>query len=60
MVLVTKSEKEIIKKAFPDICVVRTVKQKSKRHCYYCEESKGAMELLAELRKPTLVGGKGE
>ena len=39
MILITKEEKDAISKFFPDAHIVRTMRQKSKRHRYYCEES---------------------
>lgn len=50
MILVTKEEKEIIAKTYPRAHIVRTAKQRSKRHHYYCEENQGVMTLLAQLR----------
>lgn len=51
MVRITKEEKDIICKRFPKVHIVRTVKQRSKRHTYYCEESRGVISLLNQLRK---------
>ena len=50
MVLVTKSEKEAILKRFPRVGMVRTMKQRSKRHRYYCEEAPQVMRYLDKLR----------
>ena len=50
MVAINKAEKEAIHARYPNVHIVRTMKQKSKRHRYYCEESTGAMRLLNELR----------
>lgn len=50
MVAISKQEKEAIVKRFPNVHIVRTMKQKSKRHRYYCEESKGVMRFLEETR----------
>lgn len=50
MVAINKQEKEAILKRFPRTHIVRTVKAKSKRHRYYCEESSGVMRYLGELR----------
>lgn len=52
MVLINKQEKEIIAERFPDVHIVRTMKQDSKRHHYYCEEAKRVMRLLNKLRNP--------
>lgn len=53
MIAITKEEKEIIAKTFPRAHIVRTMKQKSKRHRYYCEENRGVMALLEQLRDTT-------
>lgn len=50
MVAITKSEKEVIAKQFPKAHIVRTMKQKSKRHHYYCEETRAVMKCLNEIR----------
>lgn len=52
MIIISANEKEIISKRLPDVHIRRTVKQKSKRHKYYMEESKSAMRLLKDLRRP--------
>ena len=51
MILITKEEKDAISKFFPDAHIVRTMRQKSKRHRYYCEESVGVMKCLGEVRE---------
>ena len=51
MIAISAKEKNIIAEKMPNVHIRRTVKQKSKRHRYYMEESKGAMRLLASLRK---------
>lgn len=51
MVLVNKEEKEAILKSCPRARFFRTVKQKSKRHHYYVEESKLVMYALNEYRE---------
>ena len=50
MIAISKQEKEAIVKRFPKAHIVRTMKHKSKRHHYYCEESKGVMRYLDEVR----------
>lgn len=50
MIAINKSEKEVINKRLPNVHIVRTMKQKSKRHHYYCEENKQVMQLLSEIR----------
>ena len=51
MIAINKKEKEAISKMFPNVHIVRTAKQRSKRHRYYCEENRGAMALLKSLRE---------
>lgn len=53
MVAITKEESQVIRQRFPNAHIVRTMKQKSKRHHYYCEETKRVMNTLAELRSDT-------
>ncbi len=61
MVMINKAEKDAIAKKFPYVHIVRTMRQKSKRHRYYCEEAKPAMRYLEQLRNPEKVekGKKG-
>lgn len=51
MILITKEEKDAISKFFPDAHIVRTMRQKSKRHRYYCEEAPGVMKYLGYVRE---------
>lgn len=51
MILINKLEKEAISERFPDVHIVRTMKQKSKRHRYYCEETKQVMRFLRKQRQ---------
>lgn len=50
MILITKDEKEAIAQRYPEAHIVRTMRQKSKRHRYYVEESRSVMKLLNQLR----------
>lgn len=50
MIAINKAEKEVISTRFPNVHIVRTMKQKSKRHHYYCEESKNVIKLLRDIR----------
>lgn len=51
MILVDKREKDAILKRFPDAKITRTVRQKSKRHRYYCEETRHIINFLSKYRK---------
>lgn len=59
MVEISKREKDIIAERFPNVHIVRTMRQKSKRHHYYCEESRGVMKYLEEARNH-LTRGDGQ
>ena len=51
MIAINKAESEIIRKRCPKAHIVRTMRQKSSRHHYYCEESRKVMQILDEIRK---------
>ena len=50
MIQINKSEREIINKKFPRAHIVRTMKNDSRRHHYYCEETKQILHLLNSIR----------
>ena len=50
MIAINKAESEAIRNRFPTAHIVRTLKQKSKRHHYYCEETRRVLNYLEELR----------
>lgn len=52
MVAITADEKKSILKKYPNVHIVRTMKQDSKRHHYYMEEQPSPMKLLRSIRNP--------
>ena len=50
MIAINAYEKDAIREKFPHVHIVRTMKQDSKRHHYYCEESRGVMNMLRQMR----------
>lgn len=50
MIAINKAEKEVIASEFPNVHIVRTMKQKSKRHHYYCEETPRVLQCLNRMR----------
>jgi hypothetical protein len=50
MIAIRAEEKEAVSARFPDVHIVRTVKQKSKRHRYYCEETRRVVRFLSGMR----------
>lgn len=53
MIAINKAEKEAVASRFPNVHIVRTMKKKSKRHHYYCEESIEVVRFLRMLRGET-------
>ena len=51
MIAINKAEKQAVSAQFPNAHIVRTMKQKSKRHHYYCEETKKIMKFLNNMRE---------
>ena len=51
MIAITADEKKTIQEQYPDVHIVRTMKQDSKRHHYYMTEDKKPMKLLRRLRE---------
>ena len=58
MIAINKAEKDAISARFPNAHIVRTMKQKSKRHHYYCEESKPVMRYLDMVRSGGVATNK--
>lgn len=50
MIAITLAEKNAICEKYPNVHVVRTMKQRSKRHRYYMAEEPAAMRVLRRLR----------
>lgn len=50
MITITKDEAVYMREKMRDVHIVRTAKQRSKRHKYYMTEETRAMRLLAEYR----------
>ena len=48
MIAITKEEKELLKEKFPYEKFPRTMKQKSKRHKYFCVEREEMMRAIAD------------
>lgn len=51
MVSITKEEAKAIREKLPNVHIVRTMKQKSKRGHYFCEESRQAIKFLKNFRQ---------
>lgn len=58
MVKITKAEKKAIMERFPDAHIRRTMKQRSERGNYYCEESRKVMEFLERYRKERCLSSR--
>lgn len=51
MIRIDKHEAAYLRERFPDVTITRTMKQRSKRHNYYVEESRKVLGALEKLRK---------
>lgn len=59
MVPISKEEKKALCERFTHLHTVRTMRQKSKRHRYYCEEAPAAMKALRQIRNRNVVETHG-
>lgn len=50
MILINKDEAAALRERYPGVHIVRTMKQKSKRGRYYCEETPKVMRFISEIR----------
>ena len=50
MILISREEKLAVLDKFPNVHIVRTMKQDSKRHRYYMVEEPGPMRLIRKMR----------
>lgn len=50
MILITREEREAVLEKFPNVHIVRTMKQDSKRHRYYMVEEFGPMKFIKQMR----------
>ena len=55
MISINKSEAKAIREHLPKVHIVRTMKQKSKRGHYFCEESRQAIKFLEDFRHRGIV-----
>lgn len=58
MFAISKEEAVVLRERCPKVTIVRTMKQKSKRGHYFCEETAPAIRVLKELRSSEIGVGK--
>lgn len=58
MISINKEEAKAIRDYLPYVHVIKTMKQKSKRGHYFCEESRRTIKFLNALRNSGLVEKK--
>lgn len=51
MIRIDKAEAAYLRERFPDVTITRTMKQRSKRHRYYVEESRKVLGALDKYRR---------
>lgn len=59
MISINKSEAKAMRESLPNAHIVRTMKQKSKRGHYFCEESRQAIKFLEDFRSRGVVEKAG-
>lgn len=52
MIAINKKEAEAVRDCYPNVFVTRTMKHRSKRHHYFCEENKRVVDLIMQMRDP--------
>lgn len=50
LIAISKEEKDVVSKRYPNVHIVRTMRQRSARHRYYMEERRDAMGLIRLMR----------
>lgn len=50
MITINKEEARAVRERFPNVHIIRTMKQNSKRGHYYCEESRKVMQFIKNYR----------
>lgn len=56
MIQISLEEAKAIRARYPQVCIVRTMKQRSGRHHYWCDESLDAVEMVRRMRKAETAG----
>lgn len=52
MIVINKEEAAAVREKFPEAHIVRTMKHKTKRHRYYCEETSRVLKFIDSMRHP--------
>lgn len=60
MIAISKEEAQVIRERFPNVHIVRTMRQRSNRHRYYCEEQRGVIRAINNMRNGFSVGQKND
>lgn len=55
MIMINKAESEAIRERFPSVHIVRTMRQDSNRHRYYCTEDRRVMRFLDRFRNRNVL-----
>lgn len=50
MISITREEKQAVLERYPNVHIVRTMKQDSKRHHYFMTEEFGPMQIIKKMR----------
>lgn len=59
LITINKEEARLVREKFPNAHIMRTMKQKSKRGRYYCEENRKVINFINNIRKKNVVESYG-
>ena len=59
LITINKEEARLVREKFPNIHIMRTMKQKSKRGHYYCEESRKVINFINNIRNRNVFESYG-
>ena len=59
MITINKEEARLVREKFPNIHIMRTMKQKSNRGHYYCEENRRVINYINNIRKKNVIESYG-
>lgn len=59
LITINKEEARLVREKFPNAHIMRTMKQKSKRGHYYCEENRRVINFINSIRKKNVVESYG-
>lgn len=60
LITINKEEARLVREKFPNVHIMRTMKRKSKRGHYYCEENRKIINFINNIRKRKVAESYGK